>query len=140
MRKTEVNIQLSATDLSNYIACDHITFLDLSVAQGIKEHPKYRDPSLAILQQRGLEFEQAYLQSLRDKGYTIAEPASEDNTTALERTIKAMHDGVDYIYQASLKSGPWQGKADFLQKVNKPSSLGGWSYEVIDTKLAKETR
>lgn len=32
------------------------------------------------------------------------------------------------------------GRADFLRKVSAPSDLGAWSYEVIDTKLARRTR
>src|SRR4051812_37655984 len=140
MRKLQNDIELSASDLSNYIACKHATFLDLCVTNGIIEQPRYRDPMLAVLQERGLAFEQAYLQSLKDKGLSISEPEADDNTTGLERTIQAMQKGIDYIYQASLKSGIWQGKADFLKRVEKPSNLGPWSYEVIDTKLAKSTR
>jgi hypothetical protein len=34
----------------------------------------------------------------------------------------------------------WNGYADVLCKVAKSSKLGNWSYEVIDTKLAQETR
>ena len=120
MRKHQNEIGLSASDLSNYIACNHTTFLDLRMANGILEHPRYQDPDVKILQQRGLEFEQAYLQSLRDKGCIISELRSDDNVTGVERTIKAMREGVDFIYQASLKIGIWQGKADFLQKVDKP--------------------
>jgi predicted RecB family nuclease len=140
MKKTEHNITLSATDLSNYIACRHVTYLDLSAANGSIKAPQHRDPALIILQQRGLEFEQAYLKSLREQGLTIAEPDGDEKLTSIERTIKAMQEGVDVIYQASLKMGVWQGFADFLKKVDKPSKLGAWSYEVIDSKLAKDTR
>jgi predicted RecB family nuclease len=140
MKKTEHNITLSATDLSNYIACRHVTYLDLSAANGIIKAPQHRDPALIILQQRGLEFEQAYLESLREQGLTIAEPDGDEKLTSIERTIKAMQEGVDVIYQASLKMGVWLGFADFLKKVDKPSKLGAWSYEVIDSKLAKDTR
>ena len=30
------------------------------------------------------------------------------------------------------------GYADFLQRVDTPSDLGPWSYEVVDTKLARQ--
>jgi uncharacterized protein len=140
MKKLQDQIELSATDLSNYIACRHATYLDLSAANGILSYPQYHDPLLAILQQRGLEFEQAYLQSLREQGLTISEPGADELSKGLQRTITAMKSGVDVIYQASLKMGLWQGKADFLKKVNNPGKLGLWSYEVIDSKLAKETR
>lgn len=29
----------------------------------------------------------------------------------------------------------WRGYAEFLERVETPSVLGGWSYEVADTKL-----
>lgn len=130
----------SAGDLSSHIACNHLTYLDLAVLKGTLEAPDYRDPMLVILQERGLEFETAYLNRLKGKRLQIAEPGLDDDETALQRTILAMQRGVDVIYQASLKKGIWQGRADFLIKVDKPSGLGDWSYEVVDSKLAKETR
>ncbi len=56
------------------------------------------------------------------------------------RTIQAMREGPDVIVQAFLGLDRWRGRADILLKVNRPSDLGDWSYEVIDTKLAQETR
>ncbi len=60
--------------------------------------------------------------------------------SARERTIDLMREGVDVIAQASLVLHPWQGRADILLRVATPSNLGFWSYEVIDTKLARQTR
>ena len=34
----------------------------------------------------------------------------------------------------------WYGRADFLIRVDKPSDLGGFSYEVVETKLARSTK
>jgi predicted RecB family nuclease len=39
-----------------------------------------------------------------------------------------------------LQVGRWSGRADVLRRVETPSGLGPWSYEVIDTKLARETK
>jgi uncharacterized protein len=47
-------------------------------------------------------------------------------------------DGV--IVQAALREGIWSGRADVLRRVETPSALGAWSYEVTDTKLARETK
>src|SRR5204863_76537 len=55
-------------------------------------------------------------------------------------TLAAMRDGADVIYQAPLAGGRWHGRADFLLKTRTPSTLGPWSYEVVDAKLATETR
>src|SRR5690606_21823470 len=42
--------------------------------------------------------------------------------------------------QAQIQGGEWNGYADVLRRVPTPSALGDWSYEVYDTKLARETR
>ena len=49
-----------------------------------------------------------------------------------------MRTGVDVIYQAVLLDGRRLGYADFLRRVETPSDLGAWSYEVWDTKLARQ--
>src|SRR5690606_17152966 len=130
MNLTNNLLNLSATDLSNHIACSHLTFLNLSLAKGELTPPEYRDPMLALLQERGQEFEDAYLSSLREHGKQVDRVSSEDDETSLERTIAAMEAGADIIYQANLQSGRWLGRADFLERVDKPSALGDWSYEV----------
>lgn len=125
---------LSASDLSSHASCKHLTNLDLAVVKGDINAPEYFDPALAILQERGREFEAEYLKFLHESGCTISEPNS------VESTLTAMKEGFDVIYQGSFQSDGWFGRTDFLIKVMKPSSLGEWSYEVVDTKLAKETR
>jgi hypothetical protein len=49
------NLLLSATDLSNHLACRHLTALDYAVARGEKSKPASFDPRLAILRERGLQ-------------------------------------------------------------------------------------
>jgi predicted RecB family nuclease len=138
MRKINHTIELSASDISNHLACKYVTLLDLEVVAGMRAEPVYRDPSLAILQERGQEFELNYLDFLRRQGLQISEPGGP--YTGIDRTIWAMENGFDVIYQADLGRGIWRGRADFLIKVNHPSSFGPWSYGVVDTKLAKETK
>ena len=140
MRIRPDRLELSASDLANHLGCHHLTQLDLAVAEGNLAAPKWRDPASEVLQERGLALEQAYLDHLRRQGCRISEPSLDDEGAALERTITAMRDGVDVIYQATLASGRWRGRADFLRRVDSPSRLGPWSYEVLDAKLARETR
>src|SRR5207302_9846027 len=52
----------------------------------------------------------------------------------------AIRGGAEVIYQATFLSEQWQGRADFLIRVDKPSALGPWSYEVVETKLARSTK
>jgi len=136
------NLVLSATDLSNHLACRHLTTLDHAVARGEKSKPESFDPRLVILRERGLEHERAYLSHLRNRGIEVLElsDAGGSEEAALHSTLAAMRMGVDAIAQATLVNGRWHGRADVLLRVEKPSDLGAWSYEPVDTKLARETR
>jgi predicted RecB family nuclease len=51
-----------------------------------------------------------------------------------------MQRGVPVIAQAALAHQGWNGRADILRRVEVSSALGAWSYEPIDTKLARETK
>ena len=55
-------------------------------------------------------------------------------------TVEAMRAGRKIIVQGALVEGRWSGRIDILRRVEIPCILGDWSYEVIDTKLARETR
>lgn len=140
MKLTNNNVELSATDLANHIACKHLTFLNLSLANGEIKEAKFHDPMLALLQERGQEFESFYLDSLYQQGKEIDKLDTDVNESGVERTIIAMKVGKDVIYQGMLRLGRWQGRSDFLERVERPSKLGDWSYEIVDSKLARETR
>src|SRR5690606_34724444 len=66
--------------------------------------------------------------------------AEDQGPRAIERTLESMHAGADVILQGALQYGRWFGRPDVLRRVERPSSLGAWSYEAADTKLAAETR
>ena len=51
-----------------------------------------------------------------------------------------MRRGVDVIYQATFFDGHWVGLADFLLRVDEPSDLGPWRYDIADTKLARRLK
>ena len=40
----------------------------------------------------------------------------------------------------SQAAGQWSGRADVLLRIEKPSKLGSWSYEIVNTKLSQETK
>src|SRR5439155_2570264 len=61
-------------------------------------------------------------------------------TQAHDQTVAAMRDGVDVIYQGTFFDGRWRCHPDFLLKVDKPSKLGDYSYEVADAKLARKAK
>jgi predicted RecB family nuclease len=43
-------------------------------------------------------------------------------------------------FQATFLYGNLYGRADFLRRVEQPSRLGAFSYEVLDTKLARSPK
>jgi predicted RecB family nuclease len=134
-------IRLSATDLSNHLACGHLTSLDLSVARGERDEPEWRAPDVVVIQELGLRHEAAYLQSLLDKGVALVDLRDiKDERRALAETRACMERGAEAIAQGSIAIGRWLGRPDVLRKVAKPSGLGAWSYEAYDCKLARETK
>jgi predicted RecB family nuclease len=48
-----------------------------------------------------------------------------------------MRAGAEIIYQATFVDGNWRGRADFLERVDRPTALGAWGYEPLDAKLAR---
>ena len=141
MRLAGADLMLSPTDLSNFLSCRHRTALELSEVAGERKRPRWDDPLLEILWQRGLEHERAYVESLRGDGVVIADlSALKDAGPALAATLRAMQDRADVIVQGALADEQWNGRPDVLRRVETPSGLGAWSYEAVDTKLARETR
>ena len=136
---------VSATDLTRFLACRHLTSLDLAVALGERPQPERADEALEVLFRRGLEHERAYLERLRGSGLDVVEIALEGNDRrTLERaeraTADAMAGGADVIYQATFFDGCWRGHADFLLKRTDRPGRWGWSYDVADTKLARRLK
>ncbi len=141
MRESEGAIHLSATDLAHHLACRHKTSLDLAYARGELDCERWFDPDLEALWERGLEHEEAYVGHLRDEGLDVLDlRACDEQTDLVSRTTAAMKEGRGAIVQAGLRAGRWSGRADVLRRVERASALGSWSYEVVDTKLATETK
>lgn len=142
MKRYDSTFQLSAGDLAGHLGCRHLTQLDKLAAEGRLEPPAWRDPMLAVLQERGVAHEDSYLEYLRtERGLDVLHFDDVGTTPdAFERTKAAMREGAAAIAQAVLIDGRWRGRADVLLRVERPSDLGAWSYEVVDTKLANETR
>jgi uncharacterized protein len=148
MQRIDGQIVVSATDLAAWLACDHLASLELGALAGLWDRPWNRDdPELQLLRERGDEHERRFLERLRVEGRTVVElPRPADSSAAAlraaeEAVVAAMRDGVGAIYQATLFDGRWLGYADFLVRVERPSPrLGPWSYEVVDTKLARSVK
>ena len=141
MKKIEDQLILSASDLVGHLNCGHLTALDIQVATGSMPKPDHYDPLLEILRERGHRHEAAYIDHLKENGFDIEMIEGVDITDgAVEATLKAMTAGKEIIIQGSLRNGRWRGRADVLRRTDKASNLGSYGYEIIDTKLARETK
>jgi len=138
----------SASDLNDFLACEYLTGLETGVMRGELVRPDERSDQARRLAELGDEHERRYLDRLQAEGVavtTIARPAAGvDRATALraaaDETLAAMRTGVQAIYQATFFDGRRLGHADVLRRVEVPSGLGAWSYEVEDAKLARSTK
>jgi predicted RecB family nuclease len=131
----------SASDVSNFLSCHHLLTLDGAQAAGAIKKPFFHDPGIDLLRELGDKHERAYLRYLATQGLKIVEISTVvSEGEAVGRTLDAMCSGIDVIYQATFKIGLWHGRPDFLLRVQKPSSFGKWSYEPLETKLARSTK
>jgi predicted RecB family nuclease len=141
MHLSSSRLTLAATDLGRFLACRHLTGLDVEVAFGKrKKPPKYDDPFLDLLIARGFAHEKEFLEKVKAEGSAVLDIGGIENPRAREDTLAAMKAGHPAISQAFLGEGDWYGYADVLRRVEMPSSLGAFSYEAIDTKLSRETQ
>ena len=141
MRLHDNVLSISPTDLSQFLSCRHRNALELSVAHGARELPRWDNPLLETLAELGRRHERDYVLALKQQGKTVADLHGViDRDDAVDKTLKAMQAGVDIIVQAALSHRPWYGRPDVLMKVDVGSDLGSWSYEPADAKLARETR
>jgi uncharacterized protein len=141
MQKIDTYVNLSASDLVGHLNCQHLTELDLAVAHGEAKKPAFWDPLLDILRERGARHEYEYLAHLTASGFpVIAIDGVGVDDEAVARTREAMEGGAEIIAQGAFRSGNWVGRTDVLRRIDTPSDLGPWSYEIIDTKLARETK
>jgi predicted RecB family nuclease len=134
-------VLFSASDLVNFMGCAHSTVLDLRHTRDRKVELPEDDEHAKLLQEKGLEHERAYLERLRAEGRSVIEIVGDgDIADKTERTRAALREGADVVYQGAFLELPWQGYSDFLLRVDRPSELGDFSYEVADTKLARSAK
>src|SRR6187399_788775 len=90
---------VSATDLVGFLECGHLTQLERAAAAGLISKPdRSEDPEVELLQRRGVEHEQRYIDELRDKGRVITDLSVEGDAWVeyeqrAARTIEAMRAG-----------------------------------------------
>lgn len=129
----------SASDLVGFLNCEHLSALELINLE--TPLPKVEaDEHTQLIQAKGDQHEKAYLARLKDAGLDVVEINAKGIEAQVAATREAMATGAAIIFQACLRQGEFIGYADFLRRVDSSSRFGDYSYEVIDTKLARRPK
>lgn len=140
MHKRADVLTFSASDLVGFLECPHRTTLDLIDLDTPLDRAE-PDEQVELIQDKGFAHEAGYLETLRATGCRLVELSTAGSFAEnLAATGAAMASGADIVFQAALAQGPFMGYADFLRRIETPSNLGTWSYEVVDTKLAHRAK
>lgn len=142
MREHEGRLQLAATDLSDFLACRHLATLSREVALGERESaPGVPDLRQQALAEAGREHEEAIEAALEAEGRRIETvPEADRGNDAAEWTLALLRRGAPVVKQGVLRAGGWSGRPDYLLRVEAPSRVGAWSYEVLDAKLSRSAK
>jgi hypothetical protein len=119
VRQSRDGLLFSPSDLHAFVACPHLTTLELSVARGRLEKPFRVNLHADLIRRKGEEHERRYLERLRAEGSEIVEIGFDDRDwkRAARETERAIQEGADHVvYQACLAEGNWLGFADFLER------------------------
>src|SRR2546429_9596539 len=110
MQAAASSMVLSPSRLSDFLACEHLTALDLRLARGDLERALIDDPTAELIRRKGDEHEARYLAELRRDGRTVVEiPFDRDLDAASRVTEKAIGTAEgDVIYQACLVDSEWR--------------------------------
>jgi uncharacterized protein len=139
---TGLGIRLSATDLSNFLSCRHLTDLDRARAANLAKPRLVHDVGAEALERRGMEHEQRVRDEFAANGWEIRSLRSGTEEGRAEATLAAMAEGIDVIYQGVLTARGRYGAPDFLVRADllAGASEASEGYEVVDAKLARTAK
>ena len=147
MRLTDAGLRTSASDLADFLACRHLTRLNLLDVRGRIKGPKNFDVGFQALLERGEAHEAAVLARFRDRGLEVLEVDGELTAAeAAAATRDAILDSVDAVFQGVLIDDRQIGRPDFIVRTDllpAPDSEPrppGVHYEVVDAKLARSAK
>jgi uncharacterized protein len=145
MQRVDGERLYSATDLVAFLECEYLSALDLQALDdaALRAERSKTDESHQLIADKGDAHERRHLADQQAQGLHVVDIAASGGSIAdrVRATVTAMREGAEVIYQATLREGCWVGHADFLRRVDGvASSLGPWSYEVADTKLARSPK
>ncbi len=138
MESRNGELRFSPSDLTEYLACAHASAMSRAAARGERAKAYVGSEYANLIFAKGDQHEAAYLARLRAGGREVVEVGRSGSfETAAARTAELMRTGAGVIYQGAFVVGAWRGLADFVERIDEPSGQLGWSYEVVDTKLAR---
>jgi predicted RecB family nuclease len=149
---TDSQLRLSASDVANFLACQHLTRLDLLRARGELAPPRRLDIGFQDLIRRGEVHERDVLERFRADGRQVVEIGDGPDAAAARATMEAIRDGAELVYQGVLAQAGASGqpvllgrpdflvRADLLPAPDGEPRPGGTHYEVIDAKLARSAK
>ena len=73
MQRVAGQLRFSPSDLGDFVACEHLTQLELAMAMSGGARPAGENAFAELLQRKGEAHELAYLQSLRERGHAVVE-------------------------------------------------------------------
>ena len=139
MKLIDGEMWFSPTDLSQFYKSPFGSWMDhYCILNPDKKFDFQEDSTMKLLAQRGDEHEVRFLKKLKSQYSDLIEiNKNQSFSQAIADTKKALSSGASIIFQGALSKDKARGFTDFLVRVEKPSKLGAFSYEVWDTKLAR---
>jgi hypothetical protein len=102
MELRDATFVFSPSDLAAFVACPHLTTLQVAVAREELPKPFRHNPHADLIRRKGEEHEAAYLTSLANDVVRIGKPWEIGWDVAANATEDAMRDGAPVVYQATL--------------------------------------
>jgi predicted RecB family nuclease len=143
MQKRSGLVIFSPSDLNRFFESPFASWMDrLHLEQPGELTPDAKDEEAQLLADTGMAHERRHLATLRAAGKDVWEPPTDFKSFEAKHqaTVAAMRDGRGVIYQGALRHESFEGYSDFLYRVESPSALGAFRYEVVDTKLARKAQ
>ena len=131
----------SPSALNRFLGCEYRTHLDILERRGELDAER-KPPEMELLFERGDRHEDEVVAQMVADGWEVV-ALDDDGATReerAERTLTAMREGRQVLHQGCFLHDGWVGYPDFLVRVEEPSDLGAWSYEVSDAKLGSTPR
>ncbi len=128
--------RITASDFFKFFHCPHWVYFDWhATSDEVREFKRDQTDEERRRQEDGVLHEKEVVEEMfADEAMVEMEERPKDLEEAFQKTLKAMKEGADFIYQGTLLSDGWSGRPDILEKRMGKSGLGDWHYMPVDVK------